>query len=520
MVAWLKRALIGNIEYLKRADIRNISNGHRIFESCINRVLDDPTINPEMFIMANRDSPFSRKNIFVSILCLGSAAAVPVVLTWAIVDLFYTLFLVNIALTIVIWAIYGLLWILSLNLAYRVIAGMRKGKFGTVPVRKKYVAISLMFLVGAISPIVVFGMPSWIPEDMYPHLSFTGNPATSMTLTWYSASPYVGQVTYGTSPTNLNFTLTDPGSTNSHVFNFTNLTPNTRYYYSIKQFGNTWSFKTASNQQNHLKFLAFSDVHSMFYPPMVPAMQAANPDFMIADGDLADYGYSNENWQAFFNLLSPLATNYSLMTSIGNHDTMVVGEQNYLKYLTMPTNSSGTGRYYHFKYNSVDFFCLECDWGLDSFDNTQWNWFQNEMAHVPSSDWIIVYEHCVQISSGSYNNGTGSQPLLKSSYTAGNIMDFFHDYFVSHHVNLVISGHDHHFEISNWGGVVYAIVGTANTRLDDRSATVNKDSINYVTGHSGFTEVQINGGVCTLIGHLYYDNNNTAMAPVVYSFIK
>lgn len=468
--------------------------------------------------MTKRNLPSFKINLFMYLFCLTSAAIMIVVLTWVIVAFFYELFLIHIALSIGIFVLYGLAWTLSLTLAYRIIGNMRTGKFGSTPVQRKHIVTCILLLIVSITPVIVLVEPSWIPENMYPHLSFTGDPSTSMTVTWYSTDSYVGQVKYGTNPASMNLTLHDAGATNSHVLNFTGLTPNTTYYYSIDKFDKTWSFKTASNVANKLDFLAFSDVHSMFYPPMVPAMEAANPDFMIADGDLADYGASNADWQSFFNLLSPLATNYSMMTSIGNHDTMLVGDQNYLKYLSMPMASTGTDRYYHFKYNNVNFFCLELDWGMDTYDATQAAWFEQELSSVPSNEWIIVYDHCMHISSGSFGNATGN--LFKLYNTVGDVMDYFHNIFVSHHVNLVISGHDHHFEISKWDGVIYTIVGTANTRLDDRSPTTNLNTIpgDYITGHSGFTEVQINGSNCTIIGHLYYDNNNTAMAPISYSF--
>jgi hypothetical protein len=466
--------------------------------------------------MVERDHSVSNINIFVYFLCLAGCASTIVVLTWAIVVFYYSLMLIHIGLSIGIFVLYGFTWLLCLVMAYRVIGTMRTGKMGSTPPRKKYTAICVLLLVGAITPFVVLSYPSWIPTDTYPHLSYTRDPATTMTVTWYSTDSYASQISYGPSPANMTMSLKENVSTNSHELRFTNLSPNTRYYYSIDKFGKTWSFKTASNMLNQMRFSAFSDVHSMFYPPMIPGMVATYPNFMVATGDLTDYGASNADWASFFTLLSPLATNYSLMTAIGNHDTMLVGTQNYLKYLSMPEASTGTDRYYHFKYNGVNFFCLDLEWGMDSFDTTQMTWFVQELDSVPSTEWIVVYDHCMHISSGGFGNSTGN--LFKLYSTAGDVMDYFHDIFVTHHVNLVISGHDHHFEISNWDNVTYAIVGTASTRLDDRSASNNTDSIWYETGQPGFMDVQINGTTCTLTGHLYNLADNTPKTPIVYTF--
>lgn len=301
------------------------------------------------------------------------------------------------------------------------------------------------------------------------------------------------------------------------MLNFTGLSPDTRYYYQIDKFGITWSFKTALNQLNKVTFLAIADIHSMFYPPMVPAMLAKDPDFVVAVGDLVDYGASNSQWSEYFNLLAPIETNYSIMTAIGNHDSMLIGDQNYIKYLSMPRATTGSERYYHIKYNGVHFFCLDLEWGLESYDAAQSEWFQDELYSVPLSDWVIVYDHCMHISSGGFGNATGD--LFKLSNTAGDVLNTFHNYFVQHDVDLVISGHDHHFEISNYDGIVYAIVGTANTRLDSASPSNNTDSIYYEPGYSGFTEVQINSQNCTISGFMY-DSSNSPKPPFIYCFAK
>ena len=55
----------------------------------------------------------------------------------------------------------------------------------------------------------------------------------SMIVKWRSSSSYVGQVKYGTSPSNLNMTANESSVHSNHRVSVTGLSPSTRYYYSI-----------------------------------------------------------------------------------------------------------------------------------------------------------------------------------------------------------------------------------------------------------------------------------------------
>ncbi|MBN2153319.1 MAG: metallophosphoesterase family protein [Candidatus Lokiarchaeota archaeon] len=466
-------------------------------------------------------APTSKDVLFYAVSLVGVAVAV-ILLSWFLAIMWYTIFMIHIALTIAVWVVYGILCIYCVYLAYRVIGYLRSKPVKDVSAIKHYVLPAIIILAAVITPFIVLKVPSWIEYDMAPHLSFTGDPARSMTLTWYSTTSYVGRATYGniTGPAVLPYAVQEPAATKEHVLTFEPLSPNTTYYYKIDGLSETWSFRTANETANMTRFVAISDIHSMYYPPMTPDIIASNPDFVLAVGDLTDYGASNADWNKYFELTKEIGTNYAVMTTIGNHDSMFFGDGNYLKYLTMPQASTGSEKYYHFKYNDVHFICLDLEWGIESYDAAQKAWFLSTLAGIRAvhpSDWIVVYDHCMHVSSGGFGNATGD--LLKLYNTAGNVMAEFHQTFVDYGVNLVISGHDHHFEVSNWDGVVYAIVGTANTRLDSASATNNTCSVFYEPGHSGFAEISINGNTCTLSGHLY-TAGGTLMAPFVYPFSK
>ncbi|MEX2682804.1 MAG: metallophosphoesterase [Candidatus Sigynarchaeota archaeon] len=463
-------------------------------------------------------APYSKDVIFYAVSLVGVAVAV-ILLSWFLGIMWYSLFMIHIALTIAIWVVYGIMCIYCVYLAYRVVGYLRSRPVKDVSAMKHYILPAIIILAAVVTPFIALKAPSWIEHDMAPHLSFGSDPARNVTITWYSTSSYVGKVMYGTNPADLNRTVQDPAATKQHAIPLASLSPGTRYYYQIDGFSGTWSFRTANETTNMTRFVAFSDIHSMFYPAMTPAITALDPDFVLAVGDLTDYGASNEDWHKYFELTKQIAMNHSVMTAIGNHDSMFFGDGNYLKYLTMPKASTGSEKYYYFKYNGVHFICLDLEWGLESYDAAQKAWFLSTIVSIRATDptgWLVVYDHCMHVSSGGFGNATGD--LLKLYNTAGNVMAEFHQTFVDYGVNLVISGHDHHFEVSNWDGVVYAIVGTANTRLDPASPANNTCSVFYEPGYSGFTEITINGNTCTIAGHLY-TAGGSLMAPFTYSFL-
>jgi UDP-2,3-diacylglucosamine pyrophosphatase LpxH len=459
--------------------------------------------------------PPSKDVLFYAVSLVGVAVAL-ILVSWFLGIMWYSIFMIHIALTIGVWGVYVILCIYCIYLAYRVIGYIRSRPVKEVSSMKHYVLPAILLLAAAITPFIVLKAPSWIEYDMAPHLSFEGDPAHSMSVTWYSTGSYIGRATYGETLA-MNLSVSEAAAVKEHHLAFTSLKNGTPYYYKIDGFSETWSFKTANETVNNTHFIAFSDVHSMFYPTMTPDITGSEPDFVLSVGDMTDIGAWNSDWNKYFDLVKPIATYYPMMTTIGNHDSMFFGDGNYLKYLSMPRASTGSEKYYNFTYNGVHFICLDLEWGTESYDAQQKAWFDATLDNLDASDWIVVFDHCMHVSSGGFGNATGD--LLKLYNTAGNVRDTFHQSFYEHGVDLVISGHDHHFEVSEWDGIVYAIVGTANTRLDAASATNNTCSIFYEPDHSGFTEIWINGNTCTISGNLY-DANNAPMTPFTHEFTR
>jgi predicted phosphodiesterase len=98
------------------------------------------------------------------------------------------------------------------------------------------------------------------------------------------------------------------------------------------------------------------------------------------------------------------------------------------------------------------------------------------------------------------------------------MVETFHQLFVDHDVDLVISGHNHDAEIYPVDGVVYTVIGTASNELTPRQHAAESGSAFFDLAHQAFLDVKINDNNCSLSIQRY--ENGIPMAPVLYSFLQ
>ncbi|HEY7262669.1 MAG TPA: metallophosphoesterase family protein [Trebonia sp.] len=208
---------------------------------------------------------------------------------------------------------------------------------------------------------------------------------------------------------------------------------------------------------------------------IVPAVEALDPLFHLFNGDLCYANLSDDpvaTWTAFFANDARSAANRPWMPSAGNHENEVGnGPQGYLSYQTrfaLPDNGSADfrGNWYAFTVGSIriislnnDDVCLQ-DGAFSAFrrdnvpdyaangDNPYINgyssgqqraWLEKELAAASKSrdiDWIIVCMHQVAMSSAHFN---GADLGLRQNWLP---------LFDKYGVDLVVAGHEHHFERS------------------------------------------------------------------------
>jgi 3',5'-cyclic AMP phosphodiesterase CpdA len=205
----------------------------------------------------------------------------------------------------------------------------------------------------------------------------------------------------------------------------------------------------------------------------VDAVNALNPLFHLLNGDLA---YANvtdvpvQTWDSFFANNMRSARHRPWMPAAGNHENEVGnGCHGYLAYQTrfdLPGNGSAgfTGLWYAFTVGPVrvlslnnDDVCLQ-DGGFSEYrrdqlpgyrsrglnpyingysDGEQRAWLERELASArsePDIDWVVVCMHQVAMSSARFN---GADLGIRQQFLP---------LFDAYGVDLVLSGHEHHFE--------------------------------------------------------------------------
>ncbi len=162
-------------------------------------------------------------------------------------------------------------------------------------------------------------------------------------------------------------------------------------------------------------------------------------EFIITTGDnnypLGEASTIDENiGQYFHEYIFPYlgeygegATENRFFPSLGNHDWYSNDAKAYIDYFTLPGNE----RYYQFSWHFIDFFAIDSDWAEpDGFraNSIQAEWLKNALAES-DAPWKIVYMHHPPYASGT------REPMLVNRWP-----------FQEWGADMVIAGHDHHYE--------------------------------------------------------------------------
>jgi len=283
------------------------------------------------------------------------------------------------------------------------------------------------------------------PETKYVRLTWTQDPKTTQTITWQSRAE-TAVVRFGPLSEALTWTVKAKstrvftwGHGTFHEATVTNLKPDTKYEYQIRSGDSMWTprktFRTApASNEAIFTFLAGSDTKGGRHVTidLLKIFESNNPRFMIYAGDAPHTGGLSPHWNRWFQAVEPFTSNKPIMPSVGNHE--VGGDPNlvnYKIYNALPTNS-GSEVYYSFDYGPVHFVCLDTESGLYM---EQVPWLEKDLA-VTKKPWKVAYFHSPPFSSGTAH---GSNE---------NVRRVLEPIFSKHHVNIVLSGHDHLYERS------------------------------------------------------------------------
>ncbi|HWP95450.1 MAG TPA: metallophosphoesterase family protein [Syntrophomonadaceae bacterium] len=326
-------------------------------------------------------------------------------------------------------------------------------------------------------------------------LSWTSNPATTMTVTWRtntqtSASvvqyaPQSGSsLTMPSTAAKVNGTVSSYSSSigkmDVHHATLTNLTPGTSYIYRVGD-GTHWSgmykFKTEPLNDIDLKAVIFSDSQSgssssYNYSPwktdLTSAVNREHPDFAVITGDLVEVGRNQNQWEAWYSAVKGTLENLPLMPVVGNHDTYVTINHGakptaFTAQFTLPSNGPAglKEQAYSYDYGPVHFVVLDSQGQEEGSKilTTQKQWLDQDLKATKQT-WKVVFFH-------------KSPYPVKNNRSNSDVKAAFSSILEQNHVDLVVSGHDHTaahtYAIYNGKkattGTIYALAGRSGAKV-------------------------------------------------------
>jgi hypothetical protein len=324
-----------------------------------------------------------------------------------------------------------------------------------------------------------------------------------------------------------NFQSDNEGSANAlFVGLITDLEPNTKYWYRIECYyknnkkifacTNTIPFQSSFNldERNKPLFLiANSDLHGgrngKFMRGKVKGkIPTGNLDLAkvfnniasteseitfnegysiaVATGDLTENASYSEYWIDLIKRCTPVWNHVPVLTCIGNHDYycggfgkghMAGGFEEDCRYwhrwITNPNSSSGNlpEHWYSIDQGNVHLVFLDSNgmgWGKYSLEcgSEQWLWLEQDLrnwrtkidAGEKAPQFCIVFLHSAILSLGFWGRG----------YNFGNderVQSYLTPLFRKYGVNLVINGHDHIYQRSNFMNTTYLVNGRGGGSL-------------------------------------------------------
>jgi hypothetical protein len=303
---------------------------------------------------------------------------------------------------------------------------------------------------------------------------------TSMTIKWRTRSPGGSLVSFGQDPDNLDQTATGtnkpapfviagrPDLSNlitDHCVTLEGLLPSTKYYYQVEaveggeSFNEEQHFTTPPVQGTRKPTRIWVVGDSGAPGPGVRAMRDSYlgysgetpADLLLMLGDNAyNSGYDREYQRAMFDIFPDILKSTPVWPTMGNHDHY---SDDYYGIFELPTRGesggvpSGTEQYYSFDYGNIHFVCLNSE----EDPQGMLEWLRNDLQST-RSDWIIAFFHHGPYTKGSHDSDTESEhfpprqaylPLLES-----------------YGVDLVLSGHSHQYERSNFLNGHYGLSST------------------------------------------------------------
>jgi hypothetical protein len=324
-------------------------------------------------------------------------------------------------------------------------------------------------------------------------LTWQSDPRTTVSITWRTSPDvrdtvveYVPSDRFAGFPspestvvrgTSFLFT-TDLGTMAVHEAQLTGLKPGTSYIYRVGDgraghWSEPYRFQTEPGKAEPFTFLFMSDTQAFpnrsakngygIWAEMLGLGLRAFPEsrFLLLSGDIVDYGDQQQQWELWFAAAEQMLPSIPLVPTVGNHDVVRSGEENFRAQFQLPRNGpeTETELAYSFDYGDMHMAILNTEGDLKA----QADWLLRDMR-ASGKKWKIVAFH-----RSPYHS--------HSSRANKDVRDAWTGIFDQAGVDLVLSGHDHVY-MRSWPlrggnvvpdgeGTTYVIGGTGGSKFYD-----------------------------------------------------
>jgi tetratricopeptide (TPR) repeat protein len=308
---------------------------------------------------------------------------------------------------------------------------------------------------------------------------------TEMTIVWESDSASLGKVFYGKN-NNLNMSAETNEFGSVKKVTLKDLEPESTYIYKVEVNGiksKKRNFRTAVKDGSPFTFAAYGDNKNgpFNHKKIADLILSYKPLFVSNNGDLVERGYIFKQWEKlFFTPAKEMIASIPLIPAIGNHEE---NAEYYYKYFCLPKNNA----WHSFNLNGAHFVVINTEEEFMEEDGEQIIWLKNDLKNN-NSKWTFAFQHIPPLTSGG-------NYYSRSRIDVKNIL---HPIYVQYKVDMVITGHDHHYErskpvVSNNGehGVTYIVGGNGGTSM--RYIGKPKEFSLKSTRTFGFALIEIEG---------------------------
>ncbi len=203
---------------------------------------------------------------------------------------------------------------------------------------------------------------------------------------------------------------------------------------------------TAPGKDAKVQFVALGDTGTGGAAQRAIAQQMSTVPFelIVFLGDIAyESGTAKQLQDYFFAIYREFLRYVPIYPAIGNHERLTRKGNPYFEAFVLP----GEERYYSFDWANIHFVAID----TTQRDSKQLVWLDADLANN-KLPWVIVYGHHPMYT----NSLRGPQLWIRQAFAK---------ILTQHHVDLVLTGHEHGYERFKVGGVNYVISGGGGGQL-------------------------------------------------------